>query len=98
MATQNNRMSLTHPNRESVLEIFRAQPRQDFRAPLPVPPAEESDVVQNASIWLQSIVLTDESDLQDLRASADFFEMVMRLDYPLLADEFRMHCDEMFAC
>jgi len=98
MATQNDKISLTHPNRASVIDFFRAQPRQDFRAPLSSPPAKESDVVQDAFIWFHNIVLTDESDLQDLRASADFFEMVMRMDYPQVADEFRMHCDAMLAC
>ena len=100
MATQNNqpRMSLTHPHATDVIEFFRNQPRQASRAPNPVPSAEESQVIADAFQWFHNIVLTDDSNLKHLQAGADFFEMVMREDYPQVADEFRMHCDALFAC
>jgi len=99
MATQNNqsRMSLTHPQATDVIEFFKSQPRQPTRAPLPVPSAEDCQAVDDAFQWFHNIVLTDDN-LQDLKASADFFEMVLADDYPQVADEFRMHCDALFAC
>ena len=98
MATQDNRLSLTHPQATDVIEFFKSQPRQPTRAPLPVPSAEDCQAVDDAFNFIHSIVLTNDSNIENLQASADFFEMVLRDDYPEVADEFRLHCDALFAC
>lgn len=100
MATQNNqpRMSLTHPHATDVIEFFRSQPRQASRAPNPVPSVEEAQVAQDAFQWFHNIVLTDDSNIENLLAGAEFFSMVLREDYPEIADEFQMHCDALFDC
>jgi hypothetical protein len=98
MATQSDKISLTHPQASDVIEFFRSQPRQNHRSPNPTPTVDECQAVDDAFNFLHGIVLTDDSNLEVIRGRVDFFEMVLADDYPQVAEEFRMHCDALFAC